>query len=246
MLKEGYKAVKKGNSRAKVLFSGLSYVDSEFLDYCLDQNISSYIDIMNIHWYSLPNGLPEELIYYLERLKMKMDKRNLSKPLWISEVGFSTAQGYLSEEEQSVRVPRVFLISFALGVDKVFWYKSRSCEIRQDDKEDHFGLWHKDYSVKPAYHAYQTLTKMCPNKSSRPRLERYGSVYLASWKRPDKKKVWSIWTTKDESDVSLSISNDYDAFDGYGKKIEINDSKVFKVTPFLTYIVGAKQVLLKQ
>ena len=65
------------------------------------------------------------------------------------------------------------------------------------DDNEYFTKSGNDYTPKPAFYSYQTLTKMCPDHSTRPRLVRYGKVYLASWKRPDRKKVWALWTSKD-------------------------------------------------
>ena len=142
---------------------------------------------------------------------------------------------------QDNRLPRIFLVSFALGMDKVFWYKSRSNELSTDNVECHYGLWHKDYTPKPAFYAYQTLTRICPDKSIRPKLVRYGKVYMASWRRPDKKKVWALWTSKADKTISINVKGEYTAYNHHGSKLEILPDDV-RLSPSVIYIVGARSV----
>ena len=81
-------------------------------------------------------------------------------------------QRYVNKEmEQARKVACVYLISFAYGVDKVFWYNFRSYEKASYYTEDNFGIVHSDLIPKPAYYAYKTMTTLCPSGSTRPVLE---------------------------------------------------------------------------
>lgn len=231
--------IKKENKKAKVLFSGLANSDSQYLDSILGDNVVDYFDIMNVHRYNHKKSEPEDLLAYFQRLHEKLEKYHVMKPVWLTECGCSTTEGWATEDVQAYRLPRIFLISYACGVDKVFWYKSRSREINPSDPEDFFGLWHRDYTPKPAYYAYQTLTKMCPNNSTRPKLERNGNVYVATWKRPDGKKVWSLWASKSKEKISLNIKGEYKIYDLKGDEIPHDSNKLY-ITPSVIYIVGAK------
>lgn len=245
LLKIGYQAVKNGNKKAKVLFSGIANTDSEYLDSILGENVANYFDIMNVHRYNQKSSEPEELLAYFQRLYEKLNKYNIDKPLWLTECGCSTAEGWATEITQSNRLPRIFLISFACGIDKVFWFKSRSNEFEhQDWGNGYFGLWHKDYMPKPAYYAYQTLTKMCPNQSTRPKLVRHGNVYMASWKRPDGKKAWALWTSKKEESARLDIKGHYKVYNNQGKEINDIIPSDIKITPSVKYFIGANNVMI--
>lgn len=237
LLKSGYNAVKKVSKRKKVLFSGLANTDSEFLDSVFSAGVNNYFDIMNAHRYNHKKDEPESLLDYYKRLNKKLDKYLVNKPLWLTECGCSTAEGWITEETQAIRLPRIFLISFACGVDKVFWYKSRSREMNPADPEDYFGLWHKDYTPKPAYYAYQTLTKMCPNKSVRPLLRKQGDVYIALWNRPDGKRIYALWTSKDKETVSLLAKGKYECFDINGMAISVSGNQI-DASPSILYFMG--------
>ena len=240
MLRKGYQAVKRGNRKAQVLFSGLANSDTNFLDSVLSAGVNNCFDIMNVHRYNHKKDEPESLLDYYIRLEKKLTKYQINKPLWLTECGCSTAEGWATEETQAMRLPRIFLISFACGVDKVFWYKSRSRELDSTDKEDFFGLWHKDYTPKPAFYAYQTLTRMCPNKSTRPKLVRYGKVYVASWKRPDGKRVWALWTSKNNEIVKLHVNSNYKCYDIFGK-IKTFPNQIVETTPSILYFEGGRK-----
>ncbi len=108
-----------------------------------------------------------------------------------------------SEAEQARRLPRAFLISFAYGIDKVFWYKLCNFGQNLDDHESHFGIIHSDFSPKPAFAAMKTLTELCPEHSTRPVLTVDGDLYEARWQHPDGRHVTAIWTTGARRMVSV-------------------------------------------
>ena len=215
LLKSGSQTIRKHDKKAKVLFSGIANTDRNFVDSVFSSGVK--------------NSEPEDLLDYYVRLDEKLNKYGIKKPVWLTECGTSTAKGWATEETQAMRLPRIYLISFACGMDKVFYYKSRSCELDTFEIEDHYGFLHKDYTPKPAFYTYQTLTKMCPNKSTRPKLERHGNVYIASWKRPDKKKAWALWTSKKDETINLDINGKYKVFNDRGEEILAKDGKRPKV-----------------
>ena len=101
------------------------------------------------------------------------------------------------EAEQARRVARIYLLAFAHGISKVFWYNLRSRENDKTYSEDCFGLIHADFSEKPAMQAYRTLVRMCPKGSTRPQLEKQSKnegLYQCSWRRPDGRNIKAIWS----------------------------------------------------
>ena len=98
------------------------------------------------------------------------------------------------EQEQARRVARMYLLAFAHGVDRVFWYNLRAKEADLYEPEDCFGLIHADFSEKPSMQAYRTMVQMMPSGSTRPQLVDEGNVFTASWTRPDGKQVTAMWS----------------------------------------------------
>lgn len=247
ILPQIYKSIKSFDPNAKVLLSGLSDVYDGFLEEICKYSTFNYFDILNFHSYCKP----EELIGSFEKISSIMKSNNWHKPVWITECGMHTAddsilhQGSLRVEEQAHRVARIYLISFAYGVDKVFWYNLRSQEINPYYSEDNLGLLHADLSPKPAFIAYKALTKMCPSGSTRPTLHFEEGVYLSSWKRLDGKRVWAIWNTSGKKAVNLNVSGRATYYNYLGEKINVAQKRQLDIDGGVTYIVGGKNISIK-
>ena len=242
-LQSSYKIIKKVDKRATVLFSGIADVNNLFIDSIFKRNVSEYFDVMNIHHYANGNDEPEIFVDYFRRVKAKLNQYKIDKSVWLTETGCTTAPNWATEEMQSWRLPRIFLISFACGIDKVFWYKSRSSELVPNDSECYFGLWHKDYTPKLAYYAYRTLIKMCPNKSTRPVLVKQGSVYIAFWKQPNGRNVYALWSPKEKIAANIVVKGKYNCYDIYGREILMKNNEI-DITSSIKYWVGANKFKL--
>lgn len=109
------------------------------------------------------------------------------------------------EEEQARRVARIYLLAFAYGIDRVFWYNFRSKENDMNDKEACFGLVHADFSEKPSMQAYRTLIRFCPDGSTRPVLKSNDNIFRVHWTTPDKHIVHALWSPYQKMDYSYKI-----------------------------------------
>jgi len=239
-IRDAYSMIKKNNRRAKVLFTSITDVNGKFLSEVLNAGVSDCFDIMNFHFYVNIKTEPEQLFKYFGKCQEVLQRCNIQKPIWFTEIGCTSAPGYADEETQARRLPRVFLISFACGVEKVFWYKSRAAES-SDYFEEHFGIWHKDYLPKPAYYAYKTLARMCPSGSKRPTIIRRGDVYIASWKQPGGKNVKALWTSEKNSFLQLKRIENSVCYDINGREMRI-EGTVIQLSPSIIYILGDVEI----
>ena len=140
------------------------------------------------------------------------------------------------EVEQARRVARMYLIAFAHGVERVFWYNLRAKEADPYEPEDCFGLIHADFSEKPAMQAYRTMVQMMPSGSTRPELVIQGNVFVASWTRPDGKLVTGMWSPYvpvmwKTGSLRGAQMTDYmgNEMGRAGRKVRLTDSVVFFV-----------------
>ena len=240
LLNYAYSTIKNNNAKNQVLLSGISNVKKGLLERLCKQKVFEYFDIMNFHTYDKPEDLPSHFKY----IKKCMDEYGWKKPVWITELGCHTCNvrdKNKTEDYQARTVARYHKISFAYGVDKVFWYNFRSFEKDDKDPESHFGLTHKDLSAKPGIFAYQTLTRLCPSGSTRPLLWKRGELYMSSWKHPDRKRVWAIWVEKGAKIIDFEIKGKYELYNYLGEKLE----NVPVISTGVTYVVGAKNVIIK-
>lgn len=130
------------------------------------------------------------------------------------------------EAEQARRVARIYLLAFAHGISKVFWYNLRSREEDKSYSEDCFGLIHADFSEKPSMQAYRALVKMCPEGSTRPQLDvtsAQAGLYQCQWTRPDGSKVRAVWSPEHTVTLPLKHFNGK-AFDHLGSPLRCKKS----------------------
>lgn len=234
------------DSTNQIVFSGLSNVPEDFIDEVARYNITDEFDIMNIHSYASPENLPA----LFDKLAEVMRKKGWHKPVWLSECGFSTLQDKKNrkswihtESEQACRLPRVFLISMACGVEQIYWYNARARERDPYGNEEHFGLWHADLSPKPAAHAYAALTRFCSNGSSRPVIERKGKAYLAHWTTPDGKRIWAVWSTKQQR-IAVQFKERPVIYNLFGEKLRDVNLRSWTIGPDIQYIEGVNEMKL--
>ena len=148
------------------------------------------------------------------------------------------------EQEQARRLPRIYLLSYAYGISKVFWYNLRSRENDLSYSEDCFGLIHADFSEKPSMQAYRTLVKVCPKGSTRPQLtiERqdgsttHDPIYRCCWQMPDGTPVTALWTA--HAAVPYKIKSFRGKItDHLGRPLKAKHHSI-KVSPCVTYLIG--------
>ena len=241
-----YNKLKEANPDIIVTSSGLGDIKDNFLELMCATGAYQYFDVLNFHSYDLPELFPEKF----QKIRNLMDEYNWQKPVWITECGMTTndekfPKGMFvnrieKEEEQACRIPRMHLIAFAYGIDKVYTYKFRAKEKDKFNPEDNYGIIHADLSPKPAYNAYKTMTQMLPSGSLRPTLTKSGNTYLSYWKRPDGKKVWSLWNSNGNKKIILDMKGKGRFYDYMGN--QLSASKELTIGQGVVYIVGAKNI----
>ena len=130
------------------------------------------------------------------------------------------------EEEQARRVARIYLLAFAYGVDRVFWYNFRAREADMNEREDCFGLVHSDLADKPSMQAYRTLTRFCPDGSTRPTLKCNDNIFRTQWVTPDKHVVRAIWSPYRNMNYSYKISPKATVYNHLGQVVKCTDNRL--------------------
>ncbi|MCR5534706.1 MAG: hypothetical protein K6F47_06025 [Bacteroidaceae bacterium] len=140
------------------------------------------------------------------------------------------------EEEQARRLARIYLLAFAYGIDRVFWYNFRSKEADMYNHEDCYGLVHADFSEKPSMQAYRTLTRFCPDGSTRPILRCNDNIFRAQWVTPDKHIVRAIWSPYQAMAYSYKIPPTATVYNHLGQVVRCADNKL-KLSDGVLFIV---------
>lgn len=163
LLKAAHKACKKGDLECTVIGVCTSEIAFEFIEGVLKAGGARYMDALSVHPYRYP-ATPEAsgMVGDLGKLRELMDKRGAKrKPIWITEIGWPTHVGSkgITPEEQANMLVRAYVEAISAGVETIFWYWFGKDGPDPTYNEHHFGIRFADGSPKPAYIAYQTMTR---------------------------------------------------------------------------------------
>lgn len=166
------------NPEARVVLGGLSGSDYEYLEQVLEaMDDPSAIDVIAFHPYRQVKGvfnyMPEETvnglntlvadIYNMKAVAGRYGHKNT--PIWLTEVGYSTSTGGVSEADQAKYMMRLYTQAFALKrVRKVFWYSFTDTSSDATDLESNFGMYDDDFEPKEIVSAHQYLRENLDGK----------------------------------------------------------------------------------
>ncbi len=198
ILEVGRAAALAADPEARIVMGGMSgltelsapfdYDGLEYLDQVGALGGWQHVDVVALHPYH--PAPPEAPIQRFERQVTLQDElRHLDtlmqryghKPVWITEFGWSTNQGWpgVSEQEQAYYLVRAYLLALAHPtVEKIFWYDFRNDTYpdapysqpayNSREVEFHYGLLRRSYPLnpaqadlrKPAFLAFRAMTRM--------------------------------------------------------------------------------------
>ncbi len=93
LLKATYERIKTVDPQAKVLFTGVSDFGEpmKFVERAFAAGAGHYFDVMNFHPYQWRNTPESQLPLRLQDLRNLMTRYQINKPIWITEIGNSSA-----------------------------------------------------------------------------------------------------------------------------------------------------------
>lgn len=200
LLQAGYEGVKKADPNILVVFGGLTPTgvndpgiaidDVKYLEefYALDGGrCTQYFDVLGVHanathnppdtmWPDNPGpgpGWQDHPGFYFrraEQLRAVMEKHGDTRPVWITEFGWTTANpapGYeyganVSEEEQAQYLVRAFEIArtrWPWVTGMFVWNLNFSTIVGPEDEKGPWSVLNPDWSPRPAYEALKQMPK---------------------------------------------------------------------------------------
>lgn len=161
LLTEAYNAIKEADPEAQVLGCSTSGIDMPFIQDVIARG--GLFDILTIHPYR--GGLHDES--FIRELHNTRDM--VQKPVWITEMGWPTEIGGVSERRQASLVSRVYIDSAASGaVGNVSWYDFRNDGVDPFYNEYNFGVVRRDLSPKAGYLALAAAIRRLTPFSNQP------------------------------------------------------------------------------
>ncbi len=193
LLKKAYEAIKKEDPEAQVLGCSTAGIDTAFIQKVLDGGAP--FDILTIHPY---RGLLDErgFIDELKRTQQQVGGR----PVWITEMGWPTAIGHVSERQQAGLVARTYLSALASGaVGSVSWYDFRDDGDNPFYNEHRFGLLRRDLRPKAGYRALATIGHVLARHKVKGVIEgEEGLLRYMFQDNEDRERVIAAWSSTED------------------------------------------------
>ena len=220
VLKAAYKAIKANQPNARVVLGGLAGYDKDnYLEGILKADGGKYFDILDFHIYSDFHSfwrvikVEKRVTHFQDMLK----RYGLSKPIWTTEMTASRQDfGRMISQTDRARllaelVVKRYVVLFSEGVQKAFWQYFDAPKVPG-------GMLNPDLSPRPAYKAYEVMTRKIGGFSG---IEDISKGDLKVFKfRFDKKEVFVVWAKqKQMADLGLGAAHIMDIF---GKTTAVN------------------------
>jgi hypothetical protein len=218
LLMKSYIAIKDMDSTAQVLGISTSGIDFDFIQKM--QDLQAPFDILTIHPYR-SKLVESEFISELKRASdMVVLPGGKRRPVWITEMGWTTytphnnwvQEGFLATplRDQAELIVRTYLSCIISGIDpKVFWYDLRNDGTDPHNFEDNIGIMYQDFSPKPAYIAYSTMTRTLKGMNFIKTLEMPEGVYsgLFEDKTDRNSQVIAVWSPDEDKNIEIQVSS---------------------------------------
>jgi hypothetical protein len=257
LFRQGAEGVKRADPTARVSHAGYACIGvglvNELKTYTYEDGKTplDFTDLITVHYYSGrqdpevatrdPNanrsGRPVEGMPTTPELLRELtdwrDRNAPDKEIWITETGYDVGGSIgLGEREQAMKIPRVTLLHFAAGIDKVFIYRESGSDAAMHGGA---GLVRNDHSPRPSYFTYATLIREFEGvEPGRPlRLQTDNpDVWIYLWRRNGKPLI-TAWTVTGTDEVDFGACKVTDSFSATS---EIAAGERVTLTPFPRYI----------
>lgn len=252
-------AIRESVPDATIVGGGIAGLDLQWLDGLFDLGALDHIDVLSFHSYDIPRapeGETETEIAALEALLASYGAPDL--PIWMSEHGWHTQVGGVSEQLQGAYTVRSAILLHAAGVDRVLYYTMTDSGLNPAEKEHNFGFVRSNLGVnsalapKPSYVAYSVFNRLTAGVDLQS-VDQLGDARVATFSasgRADTRVVWAPSAETLEIEVSGSVQvveasgREWSAGDGQDVQITVGEQPIYIIgsvdavrvaeTPFLT------------
>ncbi len=154
LLRSTYATAKKADPECTILIGGIIGFDVDYLRKVYEQGSSMYFDVVSLHPY-LGND-PFDLGNFsgnMSAVKALISEfGDSNKEIWFTEMGWPTSEN-TSKEDQAAYLIRGYVLSLAVGADKLFWFNLNAAP----PPEGSSGLIEHDLTPRPAFWAHKAF-----------------------------------------------------------------------------------------
>jgi hypothetical protein len=188
LLTRAYETIKSVDPDAQVLGCSTAGIDTGFVKMVMDRD--GPFDALTVHPY---RGVldPRSFIGELRDTRKLVGGRDV----WITEMGWPSHVGGLSEREQANHVARTYISALASGAARsVAWYDFREDGFDPYYNEHHFGLIRNDLVPKMGYRALAAVGRLISTATHEADLD-LGDGVIAFRFRDEDRRIVALWST---------------------------------------------------
>lgn len=189
-----------------------------------------HVDIFGYHFYVTPKP-PEKMLPIITKVqKVKSKYGFASKPVWNTEAGWTfPASLNLSDDKLAAYVVRSFVINWASGIDRFFWYSW--------DNGDRGLVDNGGYVVKSGGKAYANVMKWLEGARMNSFVKAKAGTYIAEISKGDNYRGWILWNPSKTVRVKLPAAWD-------ARTVTTISGQIDTVKGLATYMVGQSPLLI--
>lgn len=228
LLKITYQTVKAVHPEAEVVGPAGVTIPYAFLERVFAAGGLDFLDAVTVHPYgfpaspeagytapSLPGAGLEARIAQLDEL-VRQYNGGEPMPIWFTEIGWGSydAPRGVSEATQADYMVRSHVISFASGIERLYWYALRNDRTIPNGPGANWGLVRNagdplgSYAPKESFSAYTTMTRQLSGAGFTARDDAPEDVRSYAFSRPDGQAVRAMWTPDGVQQVTLRTDDD--------------------------------------
>lgn len=226
LMKETYGVLHQYNPNARLFVFGTANVNAtDFIEKCFELGCADYMDGASIHPYNaLYRPDEDKFLTDVQDVKDLMEKYGVGDlPIVFSEFGWTSGQGYVSEEEQARYTVRSSALVFD-DAEYINWYNDIEKVDLTQEGELHFGMLRGfrgqdiNYEAKPVFAAASNYNAFAAEAVSNGQVKIFNEGgYVCKFKDTDDSDIYMIWKIRDRGELKLNIGAEKaTVYDMYG------------------------------
>lgn len=252
MLKAAYTAIKNVNPNITVIGIDTAQIELDFTRRVFEAGGYDYLDVVSVHPYDWSGQFREgKLLEDMEALKNLMREFGEEKPVWITELGFSSYNNGYTQEEQAAKTILLNGLIRAYDLCDVFTQYCFYDRSNQNDQECCWGFvnqWGSSTTVpngaKKSWLAVTTMNDLWGKHAETENVLRDDRFFAINFKNKKlDKNILLLVSGYGEKNTALNLGcGSVEFYDMYGNKISTvcsdNGNYSFIINEVPYYVVG--------
>lgn len=235
VLARGAAEVRAADPEAGVLMGGLVWPDARWVETaCAADGVGQEIAAVPLHSYAetwTPDSVTVEQWLgpgYREQFLPAVRAHCNSRPVWLNEVGYATANGKTERDQASWWVRAIATFAADSAVEQVGIYQlhdqQAGAEVIGEAENRHLGLLRLDGTPKLAFHTVRLLLSLLNTGTicvadddvrASVTAGTAGALHLHLFERPDARRVLIVWDERGSPTIELRLAREGRAATSY-------------------------------